>query len=215
MSKRVATTNIDSLQAGLALEAVLNTDQGLNTALRHLSNIDDANLRARLEELGYVVTKRTALEELVEEVFALKDANRNNSPDERQKQQIIDKIAKTKRAYRNAGMRLPLRGMKEIFEAYCLTNTNYGYSSQRHNLRNGMVNRGDSDMHHPDPKAGVSWTTYYAGSEGRAWARRVLEALGVPETEYKILDEMRVIGVKWRKDLEEGASVSVHSEDED
>jgi hypothetical protein len=216
MAKRIATSGVDSLQAGLALEAVLNTEQGLNTALRHLSNIDDANLRTRLEELGYVVTKRVALEALVEEVYALKDVNRHNSPDEREKTKIIDKISKTKRAYRNAGMRVPLRGMKEIFETYCLTSSNYGYSStSRHNLRNGMVNRGDSDMHHPDPQAGISWTTYYAGGEGQAWARRVLEALGVPETDYEISDKMRVIGVKWRKDVEEAASVSVNSDDED
>ena len=106
MSKRAATASCDSLQAGLALEAALNTDQGLKAALKHLSNIDDANLRTRLEELGYVVTKRAALEDLVEEVYALKDVNRHNSPDEREKNKIIDKIAKTKRAYRNAGIAL-------------------------------------------------------------------------------------------------------------
>lgn len=214
MSKRPSTTNVNSLQHGLALEAALGTKEGMAAALELMTNPNNVAMRSQIQDMKYVVAPREAIEELFEQLFKTKKHSYQNAPDLDQKAKILKDIRDGCEAYHRAGMSMPTKAKKDLFEAVCVSTANYGYHSSRYNLMNGMVNRGDREMHIPDPKEKVSYHTYYGGRQGIEWAVEVLHALGLPEGELKISVVTRTLAVKWRPDLKDDQSAEEDSDDE-
>lgn len=71
MAKRKALEDVPSLQSSLALEAALNTEDGLKAAIKILSDLDNESIREGIKKLGYVVAPKKSVEQAMRDVNSL------------------------------------------------------------------------------------------------------------------------------------------------
>lgn len=200
MSKRKAE-EVPSLQNGFAMQAVLQSPEGLVSALRILSDANNAELRASLKQAGFVVAKKEKVEKLIQDTQLLSE-RADRALDEQQKITFVKELKDAIAAYGRIGIDMGMAEKRRRFEGACVTNSRYSYSSNnRHNLEDGMCHIPDQDLYNPYKKAEESWHTYYAGPKACDWSKDVLQALGVPEDKFYVHKGQRVVSVEWRARL--------------
>lgn len=203
MAKRKAE-DVPSLQSALALNAALETPEGLTGALRYLLDASNDSLRRRIKEAGFVVSKKDKVEKLIQNTQLLND-RAERALDEDKKATFVKEVKDTIEKYSAIGIEMSMAEKKRRFEGACVTNNRYGYSSNtRHNLEDGMCHTGDQDSYQPYKKAEESWHTYYAGPAACQWSKQVLEALAVPTDKFTIHAPSRHVAVEWRDRLSVG-----------
>lgn len=207
--KRKASCSVPSLQADLALCATLDTDHGLLSALTYLCDQSDAPMRCRVKEMGFVVAKKSQVEDLMRSASKLQ-GRAQNSYNETEKSELVDVLKNTMDKYKAIGVEMTAADKKKRFESACVSNTNWCYDHhQRRNLEDGMLRIPNKDTYEPYSKAEESWHTYMAGPEACNWAKSVLDALHVDESKYMILKAQRIVSVEWR------ARTQGHDDDEE
>lgn len=182
----------------LALEATLDTDEGLTAALSYLHRSADTNFRKRLAQCGMVVAKRADIEKLMQDSQDL-PSHGSGKMDEAKMAHIVQNLSIVIAQYDKLGFSMSMAEKKRRFVAACVATSSHGYyNNQRYNLRDGKCHVGSTDTHMPDPECLESWYTYYAGPEGCHWARRFLTILGLEEeAAFVVHTNARIVSVKW------------------
>lgn len=205
MAKRKAE-DVPSLQSALALNAALETPDGLLGALRYLLDANNEPMRQRIKRMGFVVARTDRVEKLIQDTQLLNE-RAERALDDGQKATFVKELKETIARYGAIGIEMSMAEKKRRFEGACVTNSRYGYSSNsRHNLEDGMCHIGDQDSYNPYKKAEESWHSYYAGPSACQWSKQVLEALGVPAEKFTVHEPSRHIAIEWRNRLTANAA---------
>lgn len=199
MSKRKAE-DVPSLQHKLALEAVLDSEEGLDTVLKYINNTSNELMRSRIKTIGYVVALKDDVEKVISDTQLIND-NSDNVLDQAKRATFLANLDRTIQNYQKIGIDMCMAEKRRRFESACVTHTRYGYSSNvRQYLEDGMCHINDC-IYRPYNKAEESWHTYFAGPEACDWANKVLKALNVPEEKYYVHKGQRIVSVEWRARL--------------